>query len=211
MSMAALQFDDEAPLADPDTLKMPESSAHRRVIDLIGLAATTLVAADHRIFRDMNWYPGDGGGPIAPDVMVLASDAVDDEPKSYRQDQRGGPPPAAVVEVPSDSDSFASLLAKAQRYQSLDTVTYLVVVDTPTPVVLRLAPGDGEPHNWVDQPMPEFGGIRLVIDGGRLELITPGGVRAASDADLVRGEAAARAAAEQRIAELERRLAEGRG
>ncbi len=208
MSMA-LQFDDEAPLADPDTVKMPESSAHRRVVDLIGLAAATLVGPDHRIFRDMNWYPADGGGPIAPDVMVLAAGAIEAEPKSYRQDRGDGPPPIAVVEVPSDSDSFASLLAKAQRYQSLDTVTYLVVIDTPTPTVLRLAPGDGEPRNWVDRPMPELGGVRLVVDGGQLGLITPTGVRAGSDADLVVGEAAVRAAAEQRIAELERQLVEG--
>ena len=207
MPMPALEFDDEAPILDPDTLKMAEAPAHQQVIDLIGLAATTLIGPDLRVFRDMNWYPPDGRGPMAPDVMVLALDATEPWPKSYRQDQTDGPPPTAVVEVPSDSDTFTSLLAKAQRYRALGTVTYLVAIDTPEPTVLRLGPDDVEPRYWVDQPMPELGGIRLVTHDGELPLalVTPSGIRATSDAELL-GEAERRA--EARIAELERRLAE---
>lgn len=213
MSMPALQFDDEAPYLDPDELKVPESAAHRQMVDVIGLAAATLVEPDHRVFRDMNWYPDDGGGPVAPDVMVLPSSATEARPRSYRQDRDGGPPARAVVEVPSVSDSFASFLGKAQRYQMLGTVTYLVVLDTPEPAVLRLAPGDRAPVDWVGRPIEEMGGIRLTVDGDVLEVITPSGGRATRDTELLdlavqlaRDEADQRAAAERRIAELEQQL-----
>ena len=53
---------------------MPESPHHRRVVDAIGLAATSLLGADFDVFRDMNWYPPDGAVP-GPDVMVLPGGA----------------------------------------------------------------------------------------------------------------------------------------
>ncbi len=216
MSMPALRFGDELPVVDVDhirdQLKMPETSTHRRLCDLVGLAVTTLVEPEFRVFRDLNWYPG-RGGPIAPDVMVLPADAVGDEPTSYRQDRTDGPPPVAVVEVPSDSDTFVSLLAKAHRYQSLETVAYLIVPGPTQPRVLRLAPDDAEPRAWTGTPIDELGGIRLEIDDERIVLVTPSGVRASSDAEFLAAEADRRAAehataAEERIAELERRLTE---
>lgn len=207
MSMA-VPLDDE-PIVDPDTLKVAETATHRRMVDLVGLAATTLVGPDRRVFCDMNWYPVDDGGPMAPDVMVLPADATEPEPRSYRQDQTGGPPPLAVVEVPSDSDTFESFLAKTQRYQSLGTVTYLVVPGTPRPAVLRFGADDGrpaapEPRSWIGEPIDELGGFRLLVEDDEIVLVTPTGLRARSSGELLED-------AERRIAELERQLAEGRG
>lgn len=207
MAMPAVQFDDDPPVVDPDQLKMPEAAAHRGAVDLIGLAATRLLGPDTRVFRDLNWYPTDGGGPMAPDLMVLPAGAVEPSPTSYRQDQTGGPPPMVVVEVPSESDTFVSFRAKAFRYQGLGTVVYLVVVEGPRQTVLRLGPNDdGEPRPWVDQPIAELGGLRLGFDGGELVAITPAGVRAARDVDLLTQAEDRATAAEERAEALLRQL-----
>ncbi|MCP5027906.1 MAG: Uma2 family endonuclease [Actinomycetia bacterium] len=182
--MPAMPFDDDGPMLHPDDLKMPERAAHRQAVDLISLAAIRLLGSDIRVFRDLNWYPSDGGNAVAPDVMVLPADAVDESPRSYRQGADGASP-TVVVEVPSESDSYAAFRAKALRYQGLGAVAYVVIVDSPSQTVLRLGLDDREPMTWIDRPLPELGGVRLVFDAGRLVLITPDGVRAISDDDLV--------------------------
>ena len=208
MSMPAVQFDDDdQPVLDPDSLKMPETAVHRRTIDLIGLAVTNALGSGARVFRDMNWYPADGSAAIAPDLMVLAADAVEASPRSYRQDKTGGPAPIAVVEVPSASDSFVSFRAKAFRLQRLGTVVYLVVPEAPGQAVLRLGPGDREPQPWTDRPIGELGGIRLGFDGGELVAETPAGLRGTSDADLFARAEQRAADSEQRAAVLEERAA----
>ncbi len=210
--MPALQFDDDQPVLDPDTLKMPESAAHRQAIDLVGLAVTHTLGSQVQVFRDMNWYPTDGGGPVAPDLMVLPAEAIEPSPTSYRQDQTGGPPPLAVVEVPSASDTYVSFRTKALRLHQLGAVVYLVIVQSPGQAVLRLGPGDREPQPWVGQPMEELGGILLSFEVGHLVLETPGGLRGTSDADLLANIDSRAVEAERRAVEAEGRVevAEGR-
>lgn len=70
MSMPAVEFDDE-PFVDPDELKMPESPQHRGATDLVALLAADLLGEGHAVYREMNWYPDDGGSAVAPDIMVL--------------------------------------------------------------------------------------------------------------------------------------------
>lgn len=207
MSMPALSFDDGEVLVDPDDLKMPERAIHRQTADLIGLAATHLLGTEVRVFRDLNWYPDDGGTAIAPDVMVLPRAAADPLPRSYRQDETDGPPPLAVVEVASDTDTFASLRSKARRYQRLGTTVYVVVVDE-DPCVLRLGSDDEEFIDWTGRPIPELGGPVLDIDGGRPRLTMPDGLQAASDAALMAAMEERAEAAESRASEAERRAEE---
>ena len=66
MSMPAVDLDGEF-LLDPDTLKVPEHPHHRRLAEALGLTIDHEVKGRMVCYRDMNWYPLDGGGPIAPD------------------------------------------------------------------------------------------------------------------------------------------------
>lgn len=218
--MPAAIFDDEdsSPF-DPDDLKMPESPRLRRASDLIGLATSLLLGESHDVFRDMNWYPADGGTAMAPDVLVLPAGAwvappgtpADEPLKSYRQDRTEGPPPVVVVEVPSASDGFVAMLAKAGRCQQLGAVFHIVSVHEPRSV-LRFGPDDQpvpaerfEARSWVDRPIPELGGLRIGFEGDDLVVELPDGTRATSDEALV-VEARQRAAlAEDRAADAERR------
>ncbi|MFV0258259.1 MAG: Uma2 family endonuclease [Acidimicrobiales bacterium] len=174
----------EGRVIDPDELKMPERAVHRRAVDLIALAATRLLGPDVRVFRDLNWYPPDGGAPTAPDVMVLPAGAVETSPRSYRQGA-DGPPPLVLVEVPSSTDSYGPFRAKAKRAQELGSVVYIVVVDGPAPVVLRLGVGDDEPVDWVGRAIPELGGLKVGFVDGALVVETPSGERAGSDVELL--------------------------
>jgi Uma2 family endonuclease len=205
VSMPALQFDDDAPVFDPDCLKMPENAAHRRVVDVVALAATQLLGPAVRIFRDLNWYPTDGGNAVAPDIMVLAASAVEADPTSYRQDQSGGPPPLVVMEVPSPTDTFVQFRAKTFRYQELGTTVYLIVIGGSPEVVLRLGPEDSEPQAWTNRPVDELGGLRLGFDDGELVVTTPDGLRATSDGALLAQSMERAATAEDRATAAEER------
>lgn len=70
MSMPTADLYGES-FVDPDELKMPESPEHRNAAALIEQRARNLLSDDHEVYGDMNWYPLDGGQPMAPDVMVL--------------------------------------------------------------------------------------------------------------------------------------------
>lgn len=213
MSMPAWSIDADDPVNnDPvnnDDVKMPERHLHRQTIDVIALAASGLIAPELRIFRDMNWYPTDDGGPIAPDMMVLARAAIEELPRSYRQDQTKGPAAVVAVEIASDTDTFASLRAKARRYQRLGTTAYVVVLDHDQ-CLLRLAAGDSELVTWTGRPMPELGDLRVEFDGEHPFVRLPDGTTAHTDADLVdhaRQQAQGRAdAAEGRAEALAARL-----
>ncbi|MEZ5261672.1 MAG: hypothetical protein R2755_07825 [Acidimicrobiales bacterium] len=50
------------------------------------------------IYRDMNWYPTDGGNAVAPDALVLAPGALGSDDRSYKQATAGGPDPIAAIE-----------------------------------------------------------------------------------------------------------------
>lgn len=163
-SMPAVDLDDELP-SYPDELKMPENPLHRRVAETVAHAVHLAVGGRLDCFRDMNWYPRDGGNAIAPDVMVLPPGIVAPPAKSYRQPP-DGPTPAAVVEIPSETDSFARFRRKVQRLQALGPVVYIVVADAGTAAVLRLGPGDAEPSSWNGLPMPELGDITVTVDPG---------------------------------------------
>ncbi len=194
MSMPAVVFDHDAhPPGLPDDLKMPERAVHRRAVDVIGLASTRLLGPSIRVFRDMNWYPADGGNATAPDIMFLPAEAVEASPRSYRQ--ADGPPPLVVVEIPSDDDGFAAFRAKAKRAQANGSVVYIAVVDGPDRVVLRLGLDDTEFVAWTGRPISELGGLRIDYDDGELTVVLPDGLRARSDADLV-------SAAETKAAEM---------
>ena len=181
MSMPATAFNDEF-VPDPDELKMPESPDHREAVELIAVFAERLLSPQFEVFRDMNWYPTDAGNAVAPDVMVLPAGAMEPEvgqprPKSYRQDQIGGPLPLAVIEVASETDSYPSLWAKARRYRELGVPTYLVSLEAGCNVFLT-SPQQRFPVPWVDEPIPELGGLRLSFDDDNgLVVIGPDGVR----------------------------------
>jgi len=205
VSMPAMPFDSDV-VVDPDDLKSPERAAHRRAVDVVALAATRLLGPDFRVFCDLNWYPNDDAGAMAPDVMVLPSAAVEASPRSYRQAQPDGEAPIVVVEVPSDGDSFAAFRAKAFRYRDLGSVAYIVVVDGPRHTVLRLGPDNTEPVLWIDKPIPELGGLSLGFDDKTLVVTTPTGAQAAS-ADGLLAIAEQRAEAERgRVEVLEAQL-----
>ena len=59
MFMPVYVFSDEDELHHPDTLKIPESHEHRTACDVIDLATIDLLGPGCKVFRDMNWYPGD--------------------------------------------------------------------------------------------------------------------------------------------------------
>lgn len=202
--LMSLVFDEDG-IIDPDDLKMPERAAHRQAVDVIALMATRLLGPEVRIFRDLNWYPSDGGTAVAPDVMVLPASAVEAQPRSYRQ-HGDGAAPLVVVEVPSDNDSFADFRAKNQRYQSLGTTVYTVVIDGPKGAVLRLEPDGTEPVVWIGQPIPELGGLSIEFeDGDRLVVVDPGGARASTDDELVDQAESRAEQAESRVDQAESR------
>jgi Uma2 family endonuclease len=202
--MAAMPYEDD--LVDPDDLKMPERAAHRRAVDLVAMTATHLLGPEYRVFRDLNWYPIDTGAAIAPDIMVLPASAIEPSPKSYRQTSPDGVPPVVVVEVPSRSDGFGDFRAKALRYQDLGSVAYVVVVDGPSQAVLRLGPDDRELVSWLDQPIPELGGLRLSFEDEQLIATLPDGQKGPSDTFLFTSMKEERDAALDRAEALERQL-----
>ena len=57
--------------ADPYTLKVPENPDHRRIVDAIGIVGARQLRPNTVVYRDMNWYPSEGGHAMAPDLMTL--------------------------------------------------------------------------------------------------------------------------------------------
>jgi Putative restriction endonuclease len=197
MASTAQWVDDDDRCYDPDDVKMPESPEHRRVIDAIGIVASRLLGPEVVVYRDMNWYPTDGGNAVAPDLMVLPASAIVE--RSYKQ-PADGPVPSVVVEVPSGSDGFTDFLGKAARYQRLGVCCYSVVTAAGLCSVLRSMPGEGSLNTpWVGEPIVELGGLRVEVQDDRIVVVTPTGDVLVHDSDLVE-------AAEQRIADLEARL-----
>ncbi len=212
MSMPVSVFADDDELFDPDVLKMPESPVHRTACDVIGLAAVDLLGPDHEIFRDMNWYPTDGGNAIAPDVFVLPAGALssavgpgDRHPKSYRQDQTGGPNPLVSIEVPSFRDTYVGLMAKIRRCQRLGVVVYLVSAEGDL-LVLRFDPSTEAPEPWTRRPIPELGGLAIEFDDGVMTVVMPDGTRAATDHELLTARSQAAAEAEAEVEALRQKL-----
>ena len=70
-------------LFDPDLVKMPENPRHRRIIELLAVAADRALRPEQVVYRDMNWYPLDGGTALAPDIMVLPAEAMDADVEPY--------------------------------------------------------------------------------------------------------------------------------
>jgi Putative restriction endonuclease len=197
MANAAPWVDDDDRCFDPDDLKMPESPEHRRVIDAIGIVASRLLGPDVVVYRDMNWYPTDGGNAVAPDLMVLPANAFVE--RSYKQ-PADGPVPLVVVEVPSASDGYTDFLQKAARYQRLGVCCYSVITGSGVCSVLRSTPGEGTASTvWTGEPIAELGNLRIAVSDDRIVVVTPSGDVLVHDSDLVE-------ASERRVSELEARL-----
>lgn len=196
---------DEEFVVDPDDLKMPESPEHRRVTDLIAAVAEQLLP-DVAVYRDMNWYPLDGGNAVGPDVMTLPIGALTPSAKSYQQ-PTNGPLPGVVVEVVSASDSFTGFLAKTNRYHRLGLAAYIVTIDPDVHGVMRLAGGGGGGYQeWTGRPVPELADLRIDVLDGTVVVSLPDG-RTFHSAGQMLGEADARAErAERRAAALEAQL-----
>lgn len=201
MAMAVDIVDDDF-FIDPDTVKVAEGPAHRRATDLVATLAQHLLGSGSVVYRDMNWYPTDGGNAVAPDAMVLPAGTLPDGAKSHKQASRGGPAPSVVVEVPSDTDSYASFRAKLRRYQRLGVPCYVVDIEGPECSISRLGPNDREPQPWDGEPMAELGGLVLVSTGASVLARLDDGTLIASHEELL-GQLTAR------IAELEAQLRGG--
>lgn len=198
---------------DPDTLKMPENPRHRRIIDAIGMVANHYVGAGTVVYRDMNWYPPDGGNAVAPDLMTLPAGALDPGSSSYRQSESDLPSPGVVVEVPSPTDTYDGLSAKAARYISLGVDVYLVSTEPALGAARRLVPGTTEFVAWTGKPIEPLGGLTIEIVEGEVMVRTPDGHVFSEDSELygrlLFAERAARVEANEanaRAADLEARL-----
>lgn len=203
MATATECQDDDEFVADPDELKMPESPEHRRVIDAIGIVASTLLERTLTVYRDMNWYPPDGGNAVAPDLMVLATDAP--VVRSYKG-TTGGPSPTIVVEVPSRSDGVSDFFNKSARYRALGVDFIAVLTDPGTCSALRFAPGTANVEDWTGRAIAELGGLAIDVVDDRIVVVTPDGEVIAHDADLGRAAQEQAAAALRRVTELEAAL-----
>ena len=95
--------------------------------------------------------------------------AVGRSDESYRQVD-GGPAPGVAIEVASESDSFPGLNAKRYRYSRLRVPAYIITVDVGALDVIRC---DDDLERWVDRPIPELGGIRLLVDDNPIVARTP--------------------------------------
>ena len=196
--------DDEG-VRNPDEVKVPEGRAHRRLATLAHVAAQVALGADWQVDADLNWYPLDGGGPMAPDVMVLPAGTTAENATSYRQAEVGGPAPVAVVEVPSQSDDVPTFRTKVHRLVGLGVVVYVAHVVQPD--VERHAPGEDGPRRWLGQPCPELGGLVFQVEDGQLVVWVPPGRVAADAAELVDSADARASEAEARASEAEARAA----
>jgi Putative restriction endonuclease len=191
---------------DPDTLKMPENPKHRRIIDAIAVAAETQLDVGVVVYRDMNWYPPDGGNAVAPDVMVLPAGVLQPDDNSYSQRTAAVPFPLVVVEVPSATDTFDGLRAKAARYSALGVDVYVVSTEPSLGAALRLAPGTAEFVPWTGQPIAPLGGLTISVVDGSVVVRTADGRTFSSAAELVELADERASQAEARAAELEAKL-----
>jgi len=174
------EYSDDDPLFDPDELQVPESPEHRGATDLVAVMAAELLGPSSRVYRDMNWYPLDGGNAVAPDVMILPAEVLPKGAKSYKQESAAGPDPSVVVEIPSDTDTFSSLLGKLERYARLGVVAYVVRSEGGSISVMKYSP-DGQLVLWGNEPIPELGELALDTSGPQLVAIRPDGQTFRSD------------------------------
>lgn len=169
VSAVAPRYADQDPLFDPDEDLVPESRDHRRLCELVALATAHALAERADVVRNLNLYPR-GEHPLAPDVMVLPAGTLPRAAKSYHPAEVGGPLPVAVVEVPSDSDTFTSFRSKLHRYQRLGVPVYVLYAEPSEPGVERLLPEELHLQSWLDRPCPELGEIVFAVGDGRVGL-----------------------------------------
>ncbi len=181
---------------DPDEIKVPESPDHSTAVDVIVYATRALIGTDHDVYRDMNWYPTDGGNAVAPDVMTLPKGTLQEtatvpKPKSYKQTDPAFPLPGVALEVASETDSWASMHDKLSRYRSLNVMAYVVTL-TPTSRVERFSPDSKVSEDWEAKPIPELGGQRVSFDDeGELVVTLPDGSSGRSNDELAASMASA--------------------
>jgi Putative restriction endonuclease len=181
----AMDWRDVDDNADPDTLKMPENPRHQRIIKAIGMVADHYLGAGFVVYRDMNWYPPDGGTAIAPDLMTLVAGVVGPFESSYRQATHDLPSPGVAVEVPSPTDTFEGLRKKAARYSSLGVDLYVVSTDSSLTAVLRVVPGSTDFVSWTGQPIAPLGGLAIDVADGEVVVLTPDGRTFTGESDVL--------------------------
>lgn len=181
----AAAVDDEL-IHYPDEEQVPEARAHRSMAVLLKVAVARTLGADWAVDGNLNWYPDDGGTPVAPDVIVLPAGLLAPDATSYQQRDHDGPAPRVVVEIPSRSDDFPTFVGKLHRLQRLGTVVYVVNVAPAEPEVFRLGPGDDALRAWLGQACPELGGIVFQVRDRQLVVWMPDGLVAADVEELNR-------------------------
>jgi len=173
-------FDEDG--LSPDEVMVPEGRSHRRVAELCHVAVTHALGSAWQVDANLNWYPLDGGGPVAPDVMVLPAGAGPPDARSYQQGP-ADPSPSAVIVVPSASDDVLTFRAKLRRLLSLGAVVYVAYADLAE--VERFTPADENARRWLGQPCDELGGIVFQVVDGMLGIWLGPDLVATSAPDLV--------------------------
>lgn len=193
---------------NPDELSVPESRDHRRLRELTAEAMTRALGNDWDVDSNLNVYASRDARAFGPDAMTTQAGHIPPKARSYRVDDVDGPMPAAVVEIPSDSDTVPEFREKLRRYQRLGIVVYVAYVSPSEPNAERIGPNELSPLAWLDRPCPELGGIAFVADGGDLVIRTHDGIVVRSVDDLVRHFTERASEAERRASEAEQKARE---
>jgi Uma2 family endonuclease len=200
--------------------EMGESEPHLLTLDILfnGIKAHLTDRPEYRVFGDINLYyhPRRHNSYVTPDVMVVLPPAPLPRLDSYTIGVHGPAPVLAVEVLSRRSAQQQDRTTKPRLYARLGVAEYLMIDVTGRflPQRLRLRRRRG-PRSWDDVPPDPDGGATSAL--GFRVVIEPDGdarvVNAASGHRYLRpGEAEqTRAAAEQRIRQLEAEIARLRG
>lgn len=191
--------------------KLPESLWHsEQVDDLKGTLKVHLVSKPEAVvMRDI--YLQHKGKRYAPDLSVILSAFSREQVGATYRVPEDGPPPDVVIEVAVSPKSLGEALSeKADFYAELQVKEYLVVEAFPEkPARLWLArPTLGERPAPVSEARLETLGIIVRPEGQKIRLFDLEGNEILSPSEAVERERAKRQELEQKVAELERMLAQ---
>ena len=191
--------------------KMPESLWHsEQVDDLKGALKVHLVSKPEAVvMRDI--YLQHKGKRYAPDLSVILSAFSREQVGATYRVPEDGPPPDVVIEVAVSPKSLGEALSeKADFYAELQVKEYLVVEAFPEkPAHLWFArPTLGERPAPVSEARLETLGIIVRPEGQKVRLFDLEGKEILSPSEALERERAKRQELEQKVAELERMLAQ---